>query len=282
MIAMSLPERVERRLPCQVLKGGRGVDQTPVEEYPSRWTIGRGSAIGNGERNGAPRKGGSICPWEGRAVTRQLLPDDPAAWLFHGGVTPSAELRQERRLASARATGDHDKTVAVHVSLFIAVHVSLFKRVGRAGRGWDSPQSSGKEKTAHGDAIPRSKCVPSAINGASVSAASAPDTRTAFPSGRHSPSSRLTRLTAEPIAVKSRRSAALILPHSISPRCRAAPKGSGGSPCRRRSSSRCAIPARAADTACKAASQAARGAPTTGKIANTPSPTNFSTSPPKA
>jgi hypothetical protein len=45
------------------------------------------------------------------------------------------------------------------------------------------------------------------------------------------PSSRLTRLTAGPMAVKSSRSTAPMLPHRISPRCRAAPKGSGGNSC---------------------------------------------------
>ena len=108
-------------------------------------------------------------------------------------------------------------------------------------------------------AMPRSACAPSGISGAEVSAAAAPETRTARSSGRHSPSSRLTRLTAGPIAVKSSRSAAPILPHRISPRCTAAPKGSGGSPCWRRAASRCAIPARAAATARSAASQAAPG-----------------------
>ena len=61
----------------------------------------------------------------------------------------------------------------------------------------DAIQSSGKVKTAHSDAMPRSTCVPRAINGASVSAANAPDTRTAFPSGRHSPSNRLTKLSRD-------------------------------------------------------------------------------------
>ncbi len=42
------------------------------------------------------------------------------------------------------------------------------------------------------------------------------------------------------------------------------------------------MPARAAPTARNAASQASAGAPVTGKIARTPSPMNFSTSPPKA
>jgi hypothetical protein len=45
-----------------------------------------------------------------------------------------------------------------------------------------------------------------------VSAATAPEISTDRPSGRHSPSSRLTRLTAGPMAVKSSRSAAPILP----------------------------------------------------------------------
>ena len=115
-----------------------------------------------------------------------------------------------------------------------------------------------------------------------VSAASAPEISTHRPSGRHSPSSRLTRLTAGPMAVKSSRSAAPILPHNISPRWSAAPKGSGGSPCPRRPASRWAMPARAATTARSAASQAAAGAPLTGKIASTPSPMNLRTSPPKA
>jgi hypothetical protein len=43
------------------------------------------------------------------------------------------------------------------------------------------------------------------------------------------------------------RSAAPILPHNISPKCSAAPKGSGGSPCACRTASRWAMPARAAD-----------------------------------
>src|SRR6516165_9871418 len=68
-------------------------------------------------------------------------------------------------------------------------------------------QFSGRVKTTHGDVMPRSAWVPSAISGVCVSAASAPDTRTVLPSGLHSPSSRLTKLTAGPMAVKSRRSA---------------------------------------------------------------------------
>src|SRR5271166_1319980 len=74
-----------------------------------------------------------------------------------------------------------------------------------------SAQFSGTVKTAHGDAIPRSAYVPSGISDTPVSAASVPETRTALSSGRHCPDSRLTRLTAGPIAVKSSRSAAPIL-----------------------------------------------------------------------
>jgi hypothetical protein len=79
-----------------MLKSSRGIDQTPVKQHPSCRTIGGGSAIGNCELDGASREGGSVHPWEGRAVARQLLPDDPAAWLFDGGVTTPAELRQQR------------------------------------------------------------------------------------------------------------------------------------------------------------------------------------------
>ena len=110
-----------------------------------------------------------------------------------------------------------------------------------------------------------------------------PRARTVRSRGRHSPSSRLTRLTAGPMAVKSSRSAAPMLPHNISPRCRATPNGKGGSPSRTRASSRWAIPLRAAATVLSAASQALRGdPPATGKIASTPSPMNLSTSPPNA
>ena len=116
-----------------------------------------------------------------------------------------------------------------------------------------------------------------------VSAANAPEMRTALPSGRHSPSSRLTRLTAGPIAVKSSRSAAPILPHSISPRCSATPKGKSGRPCRPRASSRLRHPGpRGGDRAQRSAHAPRGDPPTTGKIASTPSPMNLSTSPPKA
>ena len=43
--------------------------------------------------------------------------------------------------------------------------------------------------------MPRSACSPSGISGVAVSAAKAPETRSALPSGRHRPSRRLTRLT---------------------------------------------------------------------------------------
>ena len=96
MIAKRLCQPLKRRLTGQVMKGRRGVDQTPVKEHPSCRTIRGGSAICNCELDGGSREGGSVHPWEGRAVARQLLPDDPAAWLFHGGVTAPAELRQQR------------------------------------------------------------------------------------------------------------------------------------------------------------------------------------------
>ena len=67
----------------------------------------------------------------------------------------------------------------------------------------------------------RSTCWPSGTSEVAVWAAAAPEIRTERPSGRHSPSSRLTRLTAGPMAVNSSRSAAPILPHNISPRCSA-------------------------------------------------------------
>ena len=89
---------------------------------------------------------------------------------------------------------------------------------------------SGRVKTAQGAAMPRSGCSPSGTGGAVVSAATETEISTDRPSGRHNPSTRLNRLTAGPIAVKSSRSAAPIWPHRISPRCSAAPKGSGGSP----------------------------------------------------
>jgi len=47
-----------------------------------------------------------------------------------------------------------------------------------------------------GAAMPRSTCSPSGTSDVVVSAATAPEISTERPSGRHSPSSRLTRLTA--------------------------------------------------------------------------------------
>jgi len=96
MVTMRRSERVKPRLPGQILKCSRGVDQTPVKEYPSCGAIGCGSTIGNRELDGTPRKGGFVHPWKCRAVADQLLPGDAAAWLFHCGVAPSAELRQQR------------------------------------------------------------------------------------------------------------------------------------------------------------------------------------------
>ena len=118
MVTMGSPERVERRLPGQMLKCSRGVDQTPVKEYPSCGAIGCGSTIGNRKLDGTPREDGFVQPWERRAVADQFLLHDAAAWLFHCGVAPSAELRQQRSLAAARAARDHYKTVAVHAFLF--------------------------------------------------------------------------------------------------------------------------------------------------------------------
>src|SRR3954466_3000339 len=113
--------------------------------------------------------------------------------------------------------------------------------------------ASSRVKTVQGAAMPRSTCSPSGTSGAVVSAATAPEISTERPSGRHSPSSRLTRLTAGPMAVKSSRSAAPILPHNISPKCSATPKGSGGSCCACRAISRWVMPARAAAPAPHAA-----------------------------
>src|ERR671910_2423832 len=64
--------------------------------------------------------------------------------------------------------------------------------------------------TNGGAAMPRSTCSPSGTSGVVVSAATAPEISPDRPSGRHSPSSRLTRFTAGPMAVKSSRSAAPI------------------------------------------------------------------------
>src|SRR4030088_1026244 len=64
-------------------------------------------------------------------------------------------------------------------------------------------QSSGSVKTAQGVAMPRNSCSPSGINLVFVSAATAPEISTLRPRGRHSPSSRLTRLAAGAVAANS-------------------------------------------------------------------------------
>ena len=101
-------------------------------------------------------------------------------------------------------------------------------------RRWaEAHHRSASAKTAQGVAMPRNACSPSGISGCRRFRRECAETSTVRPSGLHSPSSRLTRLTAGPIAVKSSRSAVPILPHSISPRCSAVPNGKGGRPCPR-------------------------------------------------
>src|SRR5262249_30322149 len=114
-------------------------------------------------------------------------------------------------------------------------------------------------------------------------AASAPDTRTVLRSGLHSPSSRLTKFTAGAAGGKNTRTPAPPFPPRKSPRRKDGPHGRGGEPPPSPRPSPYVVSPHAADTARNAASQAPRGAPPmTGKIASTPSPINFSTSPPKA
>jgi hypothetical protein len=88
--------------------------------------------------------------------------------------------------------------------------------------------SSGRPKTAQGAAMPRKGCLPTETRVVVVSAATASVRSTLRPRGRHRPSSRLTKLTAGPIAVKSKRSAVPTFPQNISPRWRATPKCKDG------------------------------------------------------
>jgi hypothetical protein len=95
-----------------MLKRRGGVDQTPIEEYPAASSRDCRS-IGQGHRDGAPRKGGRIDPRESRAFCLQLITDNAPARLFDDGVTASAELSKQSGLAGARASGDYDKPICV-------------------------------------------------------------------------------------------------------------------------------------------------------------------------
>ena len=102
-------------------------------------------------------------------------------------------------------------------------------------------------------------------------------------SSAHRCSSRVTRLTAGPMTVKSSRSAAPMLPYMTLPTWIATPHWSGLSPAAWRRSLSAATPASASSAAVIAASQASHTAALAsgqGKIASMASPMNLRISPP--
>jgi hypothetical protein len=118
MVPVRSTKRQESRLAGQMLKRCGGVDQAPIEEYPAILAGGCRS-IGQGQRDGAPRKGSRIDPRESRAFCFQLFTDNAPARLLDDGVAASTELGKQSGLAAARAPGDYDKPIRT----VLAAHV---------------------------------------------------------------------------------------------------------------------------------------------------------------
>jgi hypothetical protein len=93
MIAVRSTKREESLFPGQMLKRRGGVDQAPIEEYPTTQS-GDCRSIGEGHRDSAPRKGSRIDPRESRAFCFELFADDAAARLLDDGVAASSELAE--------------------------------------------------------------------------------------------------------------------------------------------------------------------------------------------
>src|SRR4029077_18178724 len=84
MKPMFLKGRCQRWLTRQVLESGSHIDQAPVEEYPAAVTACF-SKISEGKRDGAPREGDFVRPWQRPPVAKHLFLDDPTTRLLHRG-----------------------------------------------------------------------------------------------------------------------------------------------------------------------------------------------------
>ena len=92
---MDLAETRACWLTCQVLQGGRGIDQAPVEEYPSRITLDSHS-VGKGDLDSAARESQAVHPWQRRTLAAHLFLDNSPTGLLYRGMTALGQLGQER------------------------------------------------------------------------------------------------------------------------------------------------------------------------------------------
>ena len=181
---------------------------------------------------------------------------------------PDARFRRDRPLWPGREGDARRRAVS-------AGHPSLAPE-------WEGRGQSATVNTAQGEAMPRKACVPSAISGAVASAAKAPEIRTARRAAGIGPrpadqiDGGADCREIQPVG------GADSAPQHLAKMQRDA-EGQGRNLPAAAPRRDAPFRLRAAATALSAASQALRGdPPTTGKIASTPSPMNFSTSPPKA
>jgi hypothetical protein len=93
-----------------MLKRRGGVDQTPIKEYPAT-SSGDCHSIGQGHRDGAPRKGSRIDPRKSRSFCLQLVADNAPARLLDDGVAASTEFGKQSGLPAGRTSGDYDKQI---------------------------------------------------------------------------------------------------------------------------------------------------------------------------
>src|ERR1700722_13338529 len=78
VIAPRLPEGFKRWLAGQMLESAGGVEQTPVEEYPSGCTAGS-SQVSQCHFNGTPGERDSVTPGKREPGVRRFFPDNPRA-----------------------------------------------------------------------------------------------------------------------------------------------------------------------------------------------------------
>jgi hypothetical protein len=146
MIAVRSANRQESRLPGQMLKRRGGVDQAAVKEYPAT-SSGDCRSIGQGHRDGAPRKGSRIDPRKSRSFCLQLAADNAPARLLDDGVAASTELGKQSGLPTTGTSGDYDKPIRIvlirHVEKkHLTRGFRAFRFMGRAGVGSASGRTS--------------------------------------------------------------------------------------------------------------------------------------------
>ncbi len=109
MIAVGATQCFDSAFTCQMLERRCGVDQASVEKHPA---IGRrGRAILQRHRDSAMGKSGRINPWQGRAIARKLVRDNPTTGFLDHGMPAPAKFGEQSGLAAARTAGNDDEAI---------------------------------------------------------------------------------------------------------------------------------------------------------------------------